>query len=168
MIKNMMNDLKIGAMDIVREVKSTTHDAMTKLPDEKPIQFNNESKMQGINAGGMEYMNAGWGMQASAMTATQIDMIADKINFVSDMIAQGLIAFDAVESELVALSRGTVPPQPAQLQAIAGRVDVNQQQIFMGLQKLKELSKEVDRATDKLQRGNVSQGWGCNNGGVKW
>lgn len=161
MIKNMMNDLKIAAMDIASEVKDVAHDAMTVLPDEKPIQFNDESKMQSINAGGMEYMNAGWGMQASAMTATQIDMIADKINFVSDMIAQGLIAFDAVENELVALSRGNIPPQPAQLQAIAGRVDANQKQIFMGLQKLKELSKEVDRATDKLQQGNAAQGgWG--------
>ena len=162
MIKNMLDDLKIAAMDVVADVKEVAHDAMTKLPDEVPIQFNNEAEKQNIPQQELSYMTPNtWGAAPAQMTANRIDMIAEKIDFVSEMIGNGLVAFDAVEQELISLSRGQTPPTPAQLQGIAGRVDANQKQILMGLQKLRQLAVEIDKATDHLQ-GNkgASQGWG--------
>ena len=55
--------------------------------------------------------------------------------------------------------RCNTPPQPQQLLSLASRIDSNQKQILMGLQKLKELSIEIDRATDRLQN-NMNIGWG--------
>ena len=106
-------------------------------------------------------MNLGWCSAPAQMTASKIDMIADKISFVSEVIQQGLLAFDSIEEELQNCVRCNTPPQPQQLLSLASRIDSNQKQILMGLQKLKELSIEIDRATDKLQN-NANIGWGNN------
>lgn len=95
------------------------------------------------------YMS-GWGSK-TVHTAHQIDMIADKIKFVSEMIENNLLALDGVESELQAYSRGTTPPSPQVLIALAGRIDSTQTQLQHGLKKMQELAKEVDLATDTLQ-----------------
>lgn len=162
MIKGLIDDLKLGAMQAMNEVKDVVHDATTKLPDEGIVNFNNESQQQSIPQADLNYMSNGWNVMPAQMTANRIDMIAEKINFVSDMIQQGLLAFDGVEVELRGIASGNVPPTPAQLIGIAGRIDANQKQVYMGLQKLKELSVEIDRATDKLQGGNSTNasGWG--------
>ena len=94
-----------------------------------------------------------WNAPASRITANQIDMIMDKVNFISEMIQTGLLGFDAIEQELRLLAGQPNPPQPAQLISIATRIDATQRQTFASLQTLRELTREVDRATDKLQGG---------------
>lgn len=168
MIKNMLTDLKLAAMDVVGDIKDVAHDAMTTLPDEKVVTFNNEGKKQSIESGELNYMSGGWSQIPAQMTANRIDMIAEKIAFVSEMIATGLISFDSVEQELINVSRGNTPPTPAQLQSIAARIDTNQKQIYNGLKKLNELAKEIDVATDKLQGGQQSStGWGTKGVGTQ-
>lgn len=122
MLKNLITDLKVTAMDMVGDIQ--TQD--------------------------LSYMN-GWNSTASRITATQIDMISDKINFISEMIQSGLLGFDAIEEELRMISTQPNPPQPAQLMSLAARIDTTQRQAFDGLQKLRVLAIEIDRATDKLQ-----------------
>ncbi|RDY28528.1 hypothetical protein CHL78_004900 [Romboutsia weinsteinii] len=166
MIKNLVDDLKLAAMDMKSEVKDVIHEMTTKLPETVQADYSNADR-QTIPASDLEYMGSGWNTMPAQVTANRIDMIADKVNFVSEMIQQGLLAFDSIEVELQTYARGNVPPQPQQLLALASRVDSNQKQIFMGLQKLKELSMEIDRATDKLQGGNTN-GWGSKNIGGGW
>lgn len=167
MIKNLIDDLKLAAMDMKSEVKDVIHDMTTKLPNTVQTDYS-KLDSQNIPNSDLGYMSMGWGTMPAQMTANRIDMIAEKINFVSDMIQQGLLAFDSIEIELQACAKGNIPPQPQQLLALAGRIDTNQKQIFMGLQKLKELSIEIDRATDRLQSGQTSQGWGNKNIGGSW
>lgn len=97
----------------------------------------------------------GWGSKTTH-TANKIDMIADKIKFVSEMIENNLLALDGIESELQAYARGSVPPTPQMLVALAGRIDSTQSQLNHGLKKLQELTLEVDMATDTLQS---NTGW---------
>lgn len=108
----------------------------------------------GINDG--NYMT-GWSSR-SRMTANQIDHIADKISFVSEMIENNILALDGVEKELESFSRGQVPPSPQMLLALSGRIDSIQSQLNHGLRKMKDLAKEVDLATDALQNNNGA-GW---------
>lgn len=169
MIGKAVEGLKLAAMDIKSDLKDMVHDATTQLPNAVQTDYS-KLDSQSIPQSDVGYMNAGWN-GANQMTAFQIDMIAEKINFVSEMIQQGLVAFDAIEQELVNYSRGQVPPQPQQLASMASRIDANQKQIFMGLQKLRELSIEVDKATDKLQGKAINNGagWGTKNlGGSAW
>lgn len=165
MIKNLITDLKISAMDLKSEVKDVIHDITTTLP--KTVQ-EDYSKLdeQKISGGELNYMNSNWNYAPAQMTASKIDMIADKISFVSDVIQQALLSFDTIEDELQNCVRCNTPPPPQQLLSLANRIDSNQKQIFMGLQKLKELSVEIDRTTDKLQN-NVTTGWGNNTVG-RW
>lgn len=102
------------------------------------------------------YLNAGWNNN-SYMVANKVDHIVDKISFVSDMLENNLMALDAIEGELQHLSRGQTPPSPQTLVTLATRIDSIQSQIKHGLLKMKELSKEVDLATDTLQSNNI--GW---------
>lgn len=101
----------------------------------------------------------GWNNAPSKMTAYQIDNLADKIRFLTDMLDNTLISFDTLEKELVNMANAPVPPQPTALTSVANRIDGNQKQLRDGLNKLKELTKEIDLATDKLQ-GNNKNGWG--------
>ena len=151
MLKNLITDLKLTAMDVVEEVKDIAHDLKTDLPDavQKDFKvFDNPN----IASTELNYMNS-WNAPASRITANQIDMIMDKVNFISEMIQTGLLGFDAIEQELRLLAGQPNPPQPAQLISIATRIDATQRQTFASLQTLRELTREVDRATDKLQGG---------------
>lgn len=167
MIGDLVNNLKLTAMDIKSEIKDVVHDVTTKMPDTVQTDYS-KLDSQNIQSSDLGYMNNGWGGMQSKMAANQIDMIAEKINFVSDIIQQGLMAFDAIEAELNNYARGTVPPQPQQLTSMAIRVDSNQKQIFMGLQKLKELSAQIDKATDTLQGNQNDSLWGSKNIGGSW
>ena len=158
MIKDLITDLKISAMDLKSEVKDVIHDITTKPPVTVQEDYSKLDK-QRIDVGELDYMNLGWNSTPAQMTASKIDMIADKISFVSEVIQQGLLAFDSIEDELQNCVRCNTPPQPQQLLSLASRIDSNQKQILMGLQKLKELSIEIDRATDRLQN-NMNIGWG--------
>lgn len=102
----------------------------------------------------VDYMS-GWGGKTTH-TANRIDMIADKIKFVSEMIENNLLALDGIETELQSYARGTIPPTPQILVALAGRIDSTQSQLNHGLKKLQELTREVDMATDSLQ---TTTGW---------
>lgn len=162
MLDNLLREAKLTAMNIAQDVKDVVHDATTKLPDDQIVDFKEVDK-QSIqprnDQGGLEYMNNGWGMMASTMTANQIDMIADKMNFVANMIQNGLLSFDAIETELRAIAMQPAPPQPAQLVGLAARIDTSQRQTFEGLQELRRLAVEVDKATDKLQNKQAGSGW---------
>lgn len=155
MLGNIINDMKVAAMGAVQEVKDVVRDVTTTMPDDKIVNFDGVDKQSIPSAqsqGGLEYMNGGgWGMMGATMTAHQIDMIVDKMNFVATMIQNGLLGFDAIETELRAIAMQPVPPQPAQLIGLAARIDSAQKQTFDGLQELRRLAVEVDKATDKLQ-----------------
>lgn len=161
MLGNIIRDAKLAAMQAVDEVKEIVHDATTKLPDAVQTDYGKIDQQSIVPAGqsqGLEYMNNGWGNMASAITANQIDMIADKQNFIANMIQNGLLGFDAIEEELRMMAVQSVPPQPAQLLSLAARIDATQKQTFNGLQELRNLSMHIDKATDKLQNGNAN-GW---------
>lgn len=102
------------------------------------------------------YMTSGWNNKGY-MVANKVDHIVDKISFVSDMLENNLLALDAIEGELQTLSRGNTPPTPQVLATMATRIDSIQAQIRHGLTKMKELSREVDLATDALQGSGA--GW---------
>lgn len=160
MIKDLITDLKISAMDLKSEIRDVIHDITIKPPTTVQEDYSKLDKQE-IKVEELGYMNLGWNSAPAQMTASKIDMIADKISFVSEVIQQGLLAFDSIEEELQNCVRCNTPPQPQQLLSLASRIDSNQKQILMGLQKLKELSIEIDRATDKLQN-NANIGWGNN------
>lgn len=161
MLENLIRDAKLAAMQAVSEVKDIVHDATTKLPD--AVQTNFEKlDQQNISTTGkapeLEYMSSGWSNMASTITANQIDMIADKQNFIANMIQNGLLGFDAIEEELRSMAVQSVPPQPSQLLSLATRIDSTQRQVFNGLQELRNLAIHIDKATDKLQN-NSANGW---------
>lgn len=162
MLENLINDVKVAAMGAVQEVKDVVRDVTTTMPDDKVVDFKGMDK-QSIQPthpqGGLEYMNNGWNNMGATMTANQIDMIVDKMNFVANMIQNGLLSFDAIEQELRAISMSPVPPQPAQLLGLAARIDTSQKQTFDGLQELRRLAVEVDKATDKLQNRQQQANW---------
>lgn len=89
--------------------------------------------------------------------ANNIDHIADKISFTTEMIDNSLLNFDAIEKELMAMSTAQVPPQPANLSAMAYRINSSQVQLKNALCKIRELNKDIDRLTDVIQGGN--NGW---------
>lgn len=157
MLDNLIRDAKLAAMQAVGEVKELVHDVTTKMP-EQVQDFSKPQDFGKPQAQPMEYMSGGWGMMASTMTANQIDMIADKQNFIANMIQNELLGFDGIEQELRAMAQSPTPPQPAQLISLAARIDTYQRQAYNGLQELRKLSQQVDQATDKLQNGG-QQGW---------
>lgn len=163
MLGNLINDMKVAAMDAVQDVKDVVRDVTTTMPDDKIVDFKGVDKQSiaptNPQQGGLEYMQGGWGMMGATMTANQIDMIVDKMNFVANMIQNGLMTFDAIEQELRAIAMSPVPPQPAQLVGLAARIDTSQKQTYDGLQELRRLAVEVDKATDKLQNKQSTAGW---------
>ena len=106
MIKDLITDLKISAMDLKSEVKDVIHDITTKPPVTVQEDYSKLDK-QRIDVGELDYMNLGWNSAPAQMTASKIDMIADKISFVSEVIQQGLLAFDSIEEELKNCVRST-------------------------------------------------------------
>ncbi|MGL4453366.1 MAG: hypothetical protein ACRCTZ_19560 [Sarcina sp.] len=105
---------------------------------------------------GKNYYSDGWGNNKTKYVATEVDHVADKIKFLADIMESQIIAFDAVEQELLNYSQASMPPSPEVLRNIASRIDVIQTQVRENLEKMKDLSVAVDRATDKIQN---SHGW---------
>lgn len=159
MLENLIKDVKLAAMDVVADVKEMAHDATTKLPDQVQKDFSQMDNRQLQAGAGTEYMGNGWGMMGATMTAYQIDATVDKMNFIANMIQNGLLSFDAIETELRAMASLPTPPSPAQLMSLAARIDASQKQTFNGLQELRNLTVQVDKATDKLQNGSQNAGW---------
>lgn len=154
MLENIIRDVKLAAMDVVADVKEMAHDVTTKLPDQVQKDFSEMDNKKIQTNGQVEYMSNNWNMAGATMTAYQIDAIVDKMNFIANMIQNGLLSFDAIETELRALSVLPTPPSPAQLVSLASRIDASQKQTFNGLQELRNLTVQVDKATDKLQSAN--------------
>ena len=101
----------------------------------------------------MSYMNtSNWGYSSQQATANHVDYIADKMNFGIDMINNTLMGVDTISKELIALAGGQTPPKPEQLKAMAARLDTYQNQVKDGLNKIKEMTKEIDKATDAIQQ----------------
>lgn len=156
MLKNLITDLKLTAMDVVGEVKDLAHDLKTNLPEAVQKDFKSSDK-QMIQTNELDYMNS-WNTAHSRITANQIDVISDKVNFIAEMMQTGLLGFDSIEEELRIIASQPNPPQPAQLMSLASRIDMTQRQVFEGLQKLRYLTVEIDKATDKLQ-GRGASDW---------
>lgn len=165
MIGKAVESLKLAAMDVKSEIKDIVHDVTKVSPTTVQTDYS-KTDSQSIQQLDINYMNIGWN-GASQITAHKIDMIVDKMNFVAQQIEVGLLQFDTIEQELRNIVSVGIPPQPAQLLSLADRIDSSQKQVFMGLQTLKNLTIDVDKATDRLQVS--TQGWDNKNlGGMKW
>ncbi|MGL4655696.1 MAG: hypothetical protein ACRCWM_07425 [Sarcina sp.] len=105
---------------------------------------------------GKNYYSGGWGNNQTRYVANEVDHVADKIKFLADIMESQIIAFDAVEQELINYSQASMPPSPEVLRNLASRIDAIQHQIKENLDKMKDLSQAVDKATDKIQN---SHGW---------
>ena len=114
MIKDLITDLKISAMDLKSEIRDVIHDITIKPPTTVQEDYSKLDRQE-ITVEELGYMNLGWCSAPAQMTASKIDMIADKISFVSEVIQQGLLAFDSIEDELQNCVRCNTPPQPQQL-----------------------------------------------------
>jgi len=103
------------------------------------------------------YMSSDWGSSRTKETALKIDHIADKASFAIDMLESALRGFDTIEKEIVDLSNSSVMPSREQIRAFSYRIDTNQNQLRDGLERLKNMMKDVDRATDGIQQ--VKSNW---------
>jgi len=108
-----------------------------------------------VGNGNNGYMD--WGGGSSNQTrsaANKIDNTAGKVQLIAEMLETALLGFDAIEKELVIIANAPHPPQSHSLHSIAVRVDTNQKQVQMGLEKIKALMSEIDRTTNSIQRPN--------------
>ena len=112
--------------------------------------------MKNDSAGTNYYSNNSWSSNPTRSAANEVDHVADKIKFLADIMESQIIGFDAVEQELLNYSQAQMPPSPEVLRSLASRIDVIQHQIRENLEKMKDLSNAVDRATDKIQN---NHGW---------
>ncbi|MFB9328250.1 hypothetical protein ACFFSY_20160 [Paenibacillus aurantiacus] len=102
------------------------------------------------------YMS-GWGNNQAKETASKIDHIADKAKFGIEILGTGLIGIDALEKELIEMSNAQYAPSQEQIRAIAHRLDAHQKQLQQGLDRIKEMMIDIDKATDSIQRPRT--GW---------
>lgn len=105
--------------------------------------FNNDQQTQYMNWNG-----------TNKHVANNIDHIADKMKFATEMIDNSLLNFDAIEKELISMSNAQNPPQPASLSAMAYRINSSQMQLKNALIKIRELSMDIDKSTDIIQNNN--------------
>lgn len=94
---------------------------------------------------------SGWGNNQAKETALKIDHIADKAKFGIEMLGTGLIGIDALEKELIELSNAPQAPTQVQIRSLAHRLDSHQKQLEQGLNRIKEMMNDIDRATDSIQ-----------------
>lgn len=97
------------------------------------------------------YMSSDWGSSKTKETALKIDHIADKAEFAIEMLESALRGFDTLEKEIVDLSNASQMPSREQIRAFSYRIDTHQNQLQDGLSRLKQMMKDVDRATDNIQ-----------------
>ncbi|MGO4540842.1 hypothetical protein [Paenibacillus sp. 2TAB19] len=93
----------------------------------------------------------GWGNQQAKETALRIDHLADKAKFGIEMLGTGLIGIDALEKELIELSNAPQAPTQVQIRSLAHRLDSHQKQLEQGLNRIKDMMNDIDRATDSIQ-----------------
>lgn len=105
----------------------------------------------------VNYMTSDWGGTKSKETALKIDHIADKAQFAIEMLESALRGFDTIEKEIIDISNATQLPSREAIRAFAYRIDTHQNQVSDGLQRLRAMMVDVDRATDGIQ--GVRSGW---------
>lgn len=101
------------------------------------------------------YMSS-WGSSQTKEAALKVDHIADKAKFGIEMLSTGLVSVDALEKELIELSNAPHPPTQAQIRSIAHRLDAIQKQLQQGLDRVKEMMNDIDKATDAIQATRTS------------
>lgn len=104
----------------------------------------------------MSYIDSssnGWGGYTTPhqASANKIDHIADKMAFAIDMANNQILAIGGIENELRALINGDVPPRKDQLASIATRLNSQQVQLTDSLNKIKQMTREIDLTTDTIQ-----------------
>lgn len=103
------------------------------------------------------YMTSDWGSSTTKETALKIDHLADKAQFAIEMLESALRGFDTLEKEIIDISNASTMPSREQIRAFAYRIDTHQNQLGDGLQRLKKMMHDVDKATDPIQ--GVKTGW---------
>jgi translation initiation factor 2 alpha subunit (eIF-2alpha) len=102
------------------------------------------------------YMSSDWGNSQAKYTAMNIDHVADKAKFAIEMLESALKGFDTIEKEIVDASNASNPITREGLRAFAYRVDTHQNQVQDGLNRLKQMMNDIDKATDGIQRQRTS------------
>jgi hypothetical protein len=98
------------------------------------------------------YMTSDWGNQRTQETALRVDFIADKANLAIENLESALTGMDAIEKEIIDISNATVMPSRETIRAFAYRIDAQQKQLQLGLDKLKNMMKDIDETTNTIQR----------------
>lgn len=98
------------------------------------------------------YMSSDWGSTQTKYAALNIDHIADKAKFAIEILETSVKAFDSIEKEIVDASQATNPITREGLRAFSYRIDAQQQQLIQGLQQLKQMMTDIDKATDTIQK----------------
>jgi len=108
----------------------------------------------------MSYVNPqGWGNQHTNNVANQVDHIADKIGFATDMVNNASMSLDSLQQELMAIANSPYPPNQSQITQIATRIATSKRQIDDGLNKIKEMARTIDQQTDNIQTPHQRGGW---------
>lgn len=102
------------------------------------------------------YMSSDWGNTQTKYAALNIDHIADKAKFAVEILEATVKAFDSIEKEIVDASHATTPITREGLRGFSYRIDAQQQQLIQGLQHLKQMMTDIDKATDTIQKQRTS------------
>lgn len=102
------------------------------------------------------YMSSDWGSSQTKYTVQHIDHVADKAKFAIQMLETAVKGLDVLEKEIVDLSNATTIPSRESIRALAYRIDAQQGQVQSGLDHLKNMMSEIDRATDNIQKPRTS------------
>lgn len=97
------------------------------------------------------YLVSDWGTSTRKETALKIDHIADKAQFAIEMLESALRGFDTIEKEIVDISNASAMPSRETIRAFAYRIDTHQRQVQDGLERIKNMMKDIDKATDVIQ-----------------
>jgi hypothetical protein len=100
------------------------------------------------------YMSSDWGNYRTQHTANNIDHISDKAKFAIEMLETALRGFDTIEKEIVDVAQSQNLPSREQIRAFAYRIDTHQNQVQDGLNRLKQMMVDIDKATDNIQNIN--------------
>lgn len=111
----------------------------------------------GGNNNYMSQLNNSWGHHTPQQkTADKIDNIADKAKFALDMQDMIVQAIDMIEKEIMEMAGAPQPPNSSQLRTLAHRLNGQQQQLRQVMSHTKTFMKDIDHATDNIQRAKYS------------
>ncbi|SDY88737.1 hypothetical protein SAMN05444416_109175 [Thermoactinomyces sp. DSM 45892] len=102
------------------------------------------------------YMSSDWGQLHTKTAALNIDHLADKATFAIQVLESTVKAFDSIEKEIVDASNAATPITREGLRAFSFRIDAQQQQLMQGLQQLKQMMTDIDKATNSIQQPKTS------------